>query len=108
MPTTCSKCSKAISPTVMDLVPSYLWSVEIHCPSCEHSNRLPWLASFMLVGLATALAFATAIPLLSTTKIPTGFAAVLIVAAWLILVRAMLLLYLRFSSQPFASSRGRA
>ena len=92
----------------MDLVPSYLWSVEIACPSCEHSNRVPWLASFMLVGLATAIAFTIAIPLLSTTEIPTGFAAVLIVAAWLVLVRATLLLYLRFSSKPFASSRRRA
>ena len=108
MPTACSKCSKTISPSVMDLVPSYLWFVEIECPSCKHSNRLPWLVSFTLVGLVTGTVFATAIPLLSTTEISAGAVAVLIAIAWLVLVRAVVLLYLRFSSQPFVSSRGRA
>ena len=105
MAVTCSQCSQAISPTMMDLVPSYLWSVEIDCPNCEHSNRLPWLTSFAIVGLAIAIVFTISVPLLSKAGVPTGFIALFTVTAWLLLVRGLLLLYLRFSNRPFVSNR---
>ena len=92
-----------MSPTFMDLVPSYSWFVAIECPHCGQSNRLPWPVSFSLVMLSLLVAFGTAVPLFSRSHLPAWLVVALDVGAWLLLLRVLLLLYLRLSSRPFIS-----
>ena len=104
MPISCPKCSKAISPTFLDLVPSYAGFVAIDCPHCGQASQLPWLLSFGIELLSLVITFAVAFPIFSLVGAPAGVVAVAAVIGALLLLRLLLLLYLRLSNRPFIAS----
>jgi len=88
----------------MDLVPSYTGFVAIDCPHCGQANQLPWLVSFGMELVSLVVALALAFPLFSLTDVPGGVVAVVAVLGSLLLLRLLLLLYLRLSNRPFIAS----
>ena len=88
----------------MDLVPSYAGFVAIHCPHCGDASQLPWLVSFVMELLSLTLALVIAFPLFSRTAAPAWAVGAAAVISALLLLRVLLLLYLRLSNRPFVSS----
>ena len=77
-----------------------------HRVSTLRSIQPAALASLLQPGDAFALvAFGTAAPLFSHSHFPACLVVALAVGAWLLLLRVLLLLYLRLSNRPFISGR---
>ncbi len=79
--------------------------IAIFCPSCRQSLRLRWWVSSSLSVLAFIAVLSATLPLFSRVGAPSWLVAIAVALGWLLLLRVLLLVYLRMSSQPFVSQR---